>query len=154
MLEDEAATLRAARELAARLQPGDVVALSGPLGVGKSCFARAMLRALGVRDAALPSPTYAIIQPYRGAHGPVAHMDWYRIDDEAELRLTGVAEYLVAPWITLVEWPERGMGLLPAAYWRVELAIPADAPGSRRMVLAPPAWQGSPKSPTGSPESG
>lgn len=113
-LHNEDETRAAAGRLALHLRPGQAVALSGELGAGKSFFARALMRALGVRDAALPSPTFALIQEYRARDCRVAHMDWYRLKDAAEIELLGVADYLRAPWIAIIEWPERAPELLPA----------------------------------------
>jgi len=113
VLDSEAATADLAAEFARSLEPGDVVALHGELGAGKSVFARAAMRALGVTDEALPSPTFAIIQEYEGRNCRVAHMDWYRLDGVEELEAIGVRDYFQPPWICLVEWPERAPELLP-----------------------------------------
>jgi tRNA threonylcarbamoyladenosine biosynthesis protein TsaE len=111
--EDE--TIAIARRFAATLKQGSVVALSGELGAGKSFFSRAVMRALGVTDKALPSPTFAIIQEYSGSDCRVAHMDWYRLEDADEIEMLGVRDYFQPPWITLIEWPERARGALPDA---------------------------------------
>ncbi len=129
--ESEAVAVR----FAAALKPGDVVALSGELGAGKSLFCRAVMRALGVEDEALPSPTYAVIQEYDGAACRVAHMDWYRLEDALEIEMLGVREYLQPPWVTLIEWPERAPALLPAQSYRVQIALLDGAPRGRRIVI-------------------
>ena len=131
-LENEAATCAYAAQLAAQLEPGSVVALSGDLGAGKSVFARALMRALGVLDEAMPSPTFAIIQEYDGAKCKVAHMDWYRVESGEELEMIGVREYMVPPWIAIIEWPERAPALLPkATTYRFQLAAADDDPDAR-----------------------
>ena len=109
----ETETIAFAERFAATLEPGDVVALSGELGVGKSVFCRAIIRALGVVDEALPSPTFAIIQEYEGSHGRIAHMDWYRLEAATEIGLLGVREFFQPPWVCLIEWSERASELLP-----------------------------------------
>jgi len=112
-LESEAETCAYATKLAEEIQPGQVIALSGELGAGKSVFARALMRALGVKDEALPSPTFALIQTYDGDGCRVAHMDWYRLEDADEIEMLGVREYFQPPWITIIEWPERSPATLP-----------------------------------------
>lgn len=118
ILKNEQETCAFAQELAKTLTLGDVVALSGDLGAGKSVFARALMRALAVTDEALPSPTYAIIQEYDGqlASGEickVAHMDWYRLEESEEVEMLGVREFFEKPWIVIVEWPERSIASFP-----------------------------------------
>lgn len=127
---NEAGTVEVARALASRLQGGDVVALSGDLGAGKSLFSRAVMRALGVRDEALPSPTFAIIQEYDADACRVAHMDWYRLDDVEEIEMLGVRDYFQSPWICLIEWPERAIALLPASVISVHIGC-TDDPDAR-----------------------
>jgi len=110
---NEKVTCEIAKTFAASLKPGDVVALSGELGAGKSVFCRAVMRALGVNDTALPSPTFSIIQEYDGKHCRVAHMDWYRLADAEEVTMLGLGDYFQAPWICLIEWAERADGRFP-----------------------------------------
>jgi len=83
------------------------------------------MRTLGVTDEALPSPTFAIIQEYDADHCRVAHMDWYRLDDTAEIEMLGVRDFFIAPWICLIEWPERGRNLLPKG--AIQVRIECDA---------------------------
>jgi len=118
ILKNEQETCAFAQKLAQKLNVGDVIELSGDLGTGKSVFARALMRALGVSDEALPSPTYAIIQEYHGkmASGEackVAHMDWYRLEHAEEIEMLGIREFFEPPWISIVEWPERSMASFP-----------------------------------------
>jgi tRNA threonylcarbamoyl adenosine modification protein YjeE len=73
-----------------------------------------MMRALGVTDEALPSPTFAIIQEYDANQSlKVAHMDWYRLEDAMDVEHLGVSEFFAAPWVSLIEWSERAPSLLP-----------------------------------------
>jgi len=131
----ESDTAAVAARFAAGLKPGDVVALNGDLGAGKSVFSRAVMRALGVTDAALPSPTFAIIQEYDGAGCRVAHMDWYRLNDTEEIDLLGVRDYFQAPWICLIEWPERAPALLPSTAITVQLSCVDDDPDGRLIEI-------------------
>ncbi len=132
-LNNEAETLEFATQFAKSLKSGDVVCLSGELGAGKSVFARAVMRALGVTDEALPSPTYTIIQEYEGENCRVAHMDWYRLEGEGELQAIGVRDYFKAPWICLIEWPQRAPELLPDDAIKVSLACVDDSPDVRMI---------------------
>ena len=124
-------------QLASLLRPGDVVTLSGPLGVGKTELARAVLAALGHAGDA-PSPTFAIVQPYEELELPVWHVDLYRIEDASELAELGLDS--AADAALLVEWPERaGSGAWPEAL-RLTLDFAPD--GARLLTAAvPPSWQ-------------
>ncbi|MDQ7057184.1 MAG: tRNA (adenosine(37)-N6)-threonylcarbamoyltransferase complex ATPase subunit type 1 TsaE [Ghiorsea sp.] len=113
-VQSEAEMTALAKQLVATIKAGDCLALHGDLGAGKSFLARAMMRALGVTDEALPSPTFAIIQEYDAANGlKVAHMDWYRLEDSFDVANLGVDEFFASPWITFIEWSERAPELLP-----------------------------------------
>ena len=120
-LADAAATEALAARLAAHLPTRAVVHLHGDLGAGKSTFARAMLRALGVAGT-IRSPTYTLVEPYAlPGGGQALHLDLYRIGDPGELEFLGLDEDSARLW--LVEWPERGAGALPAPDLRVQLAV-------------------------------
>lgn len=113
-IQNEAEMIVLAKQLAADVQLGDCFALHGDLGAGKSFLARAIMRALGVTDEALPSPTFAIIQEYDADNRlKVAHMDWYRLEDGFDVANLGVDEFFSPPWLTLIEWSERAPELLP-----------------------------------------
>ena len=130
-LNNEAETRAFAADFAKSLKPGDCVALSGELGAGKSVFARALMRALGVTDDAMPSPTFSLIQEYVGDGCRVAHMDWYRLESPEEIEVLGVQEYFQPPWITLIEWPERNAELLPSFVKEIRFQCFDDAPDVR-----------------------
>jgi len=137
ILADMAATRAAGQALAERLQAGDVVTLSGPLGVGKTALARAILGRLGhVGD--VPSPTFAIVQPYEAVHPPIWHVDLYRIEDPSELEELGLDAS--ADGVLLVEWPERaGDDAWPDA---LQLTLDIAPDGARRLTAkVPPSWQ-------------
>ncbi|PJK10410.1 tRNA (adenosine(37)-N6)-threonylcarbamoyltransferase complex ATPase subunit type 1 TsaE [Lysobacteraceae bacterium NML95-0200] len=120
-LPDAEATDALAARFAASRPDRAVVHLHGDLGAGKSSFARAFLRALGVQGA-IRSPTYTLVERYPLADGREAlHMDLYRIGDPGELEFLGIEPDTVALW--LVEWPERGAAALPPADMEIQLAI-------------------------------
>ena len=137
ILADMTATMAVGKALATRLQAGDVVTLSGPLGVGKTAVARAILAGLG-HQGEVPSPTFAIVQPYEALEPPVWHADLYRIDHPAELDEIGLDA--ATEGVLLVEWPEHaGEGVWPDAL-RLTLDFAPD--GARRLTAkVPPSWQ-------------
>ncbi|WP_288368404.1 tRNA (adenosine(37)-N6)-threonylcarbamoyltransferase complex ATPase subunit type 1 TsaE [uncultured Alcanivorax sp.] len=121
-LADEAATLALGAELGHRLAAGGCVYLEGDLGAGKTTLVRGILRGLG-HNGAVKSPTYTIVEPYeiRGVH--IYHFDLYRLSDPEELELVGVREYFDAGSLCLLEWPERGAGVVPAPDLTITLAV-------------------------------
>lgn len=140
ILADESDTLALGAKLAALARPGDVVALSGGLGAGKTTLARGLLAALGLPGEA-PSPTFAIVQTY----GPpetrlqVAHIDLYRLDDPGDAAELGLDD-LRYDHLLVVEWPER----LGAHLWRDALQLrlePVPAGGRRLTAEVPPSWE-------------
>jgi tRNA threonylcarbamoyladenosine biosynthesis protein TsaE len=136
ILDSEEASADVARALAAKLQAGDVIALSGPLGVGKTTLARALIGALG-HQGDVPSPSFAIIQPYEELDPPVWHVDLYRIESSAELDELGLDSTDAA---MIVEWPERaGVGAWPEA---LRLSLEFAEAGARRLTAkVPQSWQ-------------
>ena len=112
VLADEDATLAFGRELAVALQGGLVVFLYGDLGAGKTTFARAFLRALGVGER-VKSPTYSLVEGYDIGDRRAFHLDLYRIADPGELEWLGLDSLAEPGAVVLVEWPERGAGALP-----------------------------------------
>jgi tRNA threonylcarbamoyl adenosine modification protein YjeE len=134
VLADESATVALAVGLAAVLSPGDVVTLSGDLGVGKTTFARALIRHLaGDSTLEVPSPTFTLMQIYDLPGGPVAHADLYRVQAAEELVEMGFDD-LGRDAIVLVEWPDRAAGFLPADRLDVELSLAADLAAGRRRA--------------------
>jgi N-acetylmuramate 1-kinase len=119
-LENAAATERLGEDLARALKRGDILALSGEIGAGKSTLARALIRAMaGEEELEVPSPTFTLAQEY-AARIPVSHFDFYRLNDPEELRELGLDEAVEAG-ICLIEWPERAGNLLPETSVRLEL---------------------------------
>ena len=138
-LDDEDATRRAGAALASRLRAGDIVTLTGPLGVGKTSFVRGLLKELG-HDGEVPSPSFAIVQPYDELHPPIWHADLYRLNDPAELAELGL-ETVLDDGALLVEWPERaGDAAFPTA---LALSLAVNRNGARRLTAkVPAAWEG------------
>jgi tRNA threonylcarbamoyladenosine biosynthesis protein TsaE len=141
-LADEAATARLGQAIAAVLQPGEAVCLSGPLGAGKSTLARALVRALTTPDEEVPSPTFTLVQFYEGPRLSVAHFDLYRLTDPDEAYEIGLDEALDAG-AAVIEWPQRLEGNLPPDRLDVEIELAGDDAGARRARLTPHgAWEG------------
>lgn len=113
-LPDEAATARLARTLANSVAGGMVLYLHGPLGAGKTSFARALLTALGAGER-IKSPTYTLLEGYTAGGRAAWHLDLYRIADPGELEWLGLDGLVDDDALVLVEWPERGVGALPPA---------------------------------------
>jgi len=135
LLEDESATERFAARLAAVVRPGDVIALWGDLGAGKTSTARATIRALlGDLEAEVPSPTFTLVQTYEAGDLVIRHFDLYRLSGPDEVIELGWDDDLDRA-VTLVEWPDRLGFLTPADRLELSLAIRAD--GGRDLTLTP-----------------
>jgi tRNA threonylcarbamoyladenosine biosynthesis protein TsaE len=138
ILKDEEATLAAGARLAAAARGGDVITLSGPLGVGKTALARGFIAALG-HEGEVPSPSFAIVQPYEELELPVWHVDLYRIEEPSEIDELGLDSAVDA--VLLIEWPERA----GESAWPDALALSLDfAQDGERILTAkvPPSWEG------------
>lgn len=127
-LADDDATAALGAQLAATLAPGDLVLLEGGLGAGKTTLARAMIRTL-VGDPALdvPSPSFALVQPYEVAGRPLLHADLYRLREAREIDELALFDRDDA--VVIIEWPERAPELLAKRHVLVALSIPADGRG-------------------------
>ncbi len=126
----EAETYETGRALAAGLCPGDVVLLEGQLGAGKTVFARGLAAGLGVDPEDVRSPTFTLVNPYRG-RVPVYHVDLYRIEVPDDLDELGLEEILGGDGVAVIEWPERLGGYLPERAVRVRLR---DLGGTDRQI--------------------
>jgi tRNA threonylcarbamoyl adenosine modification protein YjeE len=132
--QSEGETVELGRSLARGLRAGDVVLLSGPLGAGKTAFARGLAKGLGCDADDVSSPTFAIVQHYRG-RVPLQHVDLYRL---APLEVDDLAlDDLLDGCVMAVEWPDRWQHR-PAAAWSV-LFEPAGEQGRRITISGPPA---------------
>lgn len=132
-LADEAAMLEFAAGCAPALAEGGVVFLEGDLGMGKTTFARGLLRALGY-SGPVKSPTYTLVEPYMLEAVAVYHFDLYRLGDAEEMEYLGAREYFAEDNLCLVEWPQRGEGWLPQPDLRI--CIVASGTG-REITLVP-----------------
>jgi tRNA threonylcarbamoyladenosine biosynthesis protein TsaE len=134
--EEETAVFGAA--LARMARSSDVITLSGPLGVGKTALARGFLGALG-HEGEVPSPSFAIVQPYDELDPRVWHVDLYRIEDPSEIEELGLDA--AADAVLMVEWPERaGAGAWPNA---LSLSLDVTQDGDRILTAeVPPSWEG------------
>ena len=139
ILADEAATLAIGRKLAALLKDGDVVTLSGALSAGKTTLVRGLLEALG-HQGEVPSPSFALVQPYEDVVPPLWHVDLYRIENMSDVDELGL-EDVREDGVLIVEWPEHaGRDAWPEA---LALSLEVDEDGSRALTANVPAsWEG------------
>ena len=104
-------TVTLGEQIGSRLEPGDIVALEGPLGSGKTSFVKGIARSLGIREE-VTSPSFTLISEYRGRM-PLYHMDLYRIDSSEEFELLGAEELMYGGGVTVIEWAEKMSEYLP-----------------------------------------
>lgn len=138
-LPDLAAAETLGRRIAAQLRAGDVIALTGPLGAGKTTLARTIIAACGHRGE-VPSPTFTIIEIYPDCTPPIVHADFYRLEAKSDVEQLGLDEYREGAAL-IAEWPERigGFAHEPAC---LAVALEVDGTGRRAIVQTGPAWQG------------
>jgi len=123
---------RAAEEFLSMVGDAKLIAFHAPMGAGKTTFISAICRRLGVREDAVGSPTFAIVNEYRSGSGsPIYHFDFYRITKLAEALDVGFYDYLDSGELCLMEWPENVEELLPEETLRVDMEVLPD--GSRRV---------------------
>ena len=126
---------RAAKEFLQAIGNHSLVAFYAPMGAGKTTFTTAVCKELGVEEDAISSPTFAIVNEYRGRGGrPIFHFDFYRIEQEAEALDIGLYDYLDSGQLCLMEWPENIETLLPEETLKVHIRVEAD--GTRLL-----AWE-------------
>lgn len=130
---DEAALVEIGQALAEACGIDAVIFLHGDLGAGKTTLARGVLRGLGY-EGAVKSPTYTLVEPYELPGVRLNHLDLYRVADPGELEYLGLDALLSEPAVTLIEWPERGLGWLPEP--DLEIWIDYAANGRRVRVGA------------------
>jgi len=121
----EQETAEAGRRLADELHPGSVVLLIGDLGAGKTAFTRGLAAGLGIEPGDVSSPTFTIVQEYRGGRLPLFHVDLYRLNDPREIDDLGLDE-IAADGVLAIEWAEKLPRAVPGAIV-VRLAHSADA---------------------------
>ena len=138
VLPDEEATMALGRSIARILKPGDLLALHGDLGAGKTTLTRGIIQALLGSDEEVPSPTYTLVQTYDGPDFPLWHFDLYRLEEPDGVEELGWDDTVEGA--ALVEWPERAGRHLPAVRLDVLLEIHGD---ERRVRLEPKGegWQ-------------
>lgn len=138
-LKNEAATLAFGRKLGGALKAGDVITLSGPLSAGKTTLVRGLLAKLGHKGE-VPSPSFAIVQPYEDMGLPVWHVDLYRIENASEIEELGLDD-IRQDGVLIVEWPEHaGDSAWPEA---LALSLEVAQDGSRALTAGvPTAWEG------------
>ena len=130
---------RAAQAFLKTIGNRKLIAFYAPMGAGKTTFITALCKALGVREDAVSSPTFAIVNEYRAAKGePVYHFDFYRIERPEEALDIGLYDYLDSGALCLMEWPENVEALLPEETLKVSISVHPD--GSRLV-----SWEGSHK---------
>jgi tRNA threonylcarbamoyladenosine biosynthesis protein TsaE len=129
----ETETSRVGRDLARSLSPGAVVLLSGDLGAGKTAFVRGLAEGLGIDGSEVTSPTFTLIQEYRGGRLPLHHVDLYRVK-AAEVEDLGVDELSIEGGVLAIEWPDR----LPRPFGDVIRVTIAHGDGDTRSITIDP----------------
>jgi N-acetylmuramate 1-kinase len=134
ILPNEQATARFAIDIAAALEPGDLVTLSGDLGAGKTTFARALIRCLAGDDAVeVPSPTFTLMQGYELPRFPLVHADFYRLSGAAEIAELGFDD-LPDDTVVVLEWPDRAAGFLPPDRFDITFTLAPQLGAEARSV--------------------
>lgn len=138
-LPNEAATISLAQRLAPLISRLNIIYLQGDLGAGKTTFTRALLREMG-HEGAVKSPTYTLVEPYETGGRSVYHFDLYRLADPDELEFLGFEDYLGSGALCLIEWPVRGVGMLPPP--DLDIALFHEVEGRRAELTLADEWQG------------
>ena len=135
-LTSEEETIRHGERLGATLRSGDILALTGDLGAGKTHLTKGIVRGVGC-DAEVSSPTFSLVHEYQGGRLPIFHFDLYRLDDPSELIGIGWEDYLEADGVCVVEWADKFPGALPrGTRW---FRLSNEATGARSIVeISPP----------------
>ncbi|MCE9677612.1 tRNA (adenosine(37)-N6)-threonylcarbamoyltransferase complex ATPase subunit type 1 TsaE [Shewanella sp. AS1] len=132
-LENESETVSLGQQLAQAIQPPLTLYLSGELGAGKTTFSRGLIQSLGHKGA-VKSPTYTLVEPYELNGIDVFHFDLYRLSDPEELEFMGIRDYFADTSLCIVEWPDKGAGILPKADLLIDIQYLNQA---REVTLTP-----------------
>lgn len=132
MLRSASDTSRLGHTIGAALSGGEVLALLGPLGAGKTTLVRGIAEGLGGDPAAVASPTFTLIHTYRGRL-PLIHADLYRVQSEADVRSLGLDEYFTDTTVAAIEWADKSCGALPPD--RLEIHLSHRSPNTRHVSL-------------------
>lgn len=122
-----------ASEIIETLQGRTVILLLGPMGAGKTTLTASLAEALGAEKQEVASPTFAIINEYEGARGPIYHFDLYRLESAEDCLEIGMEDYLHSGSVCIIEWPEVATPLLPEDAMKVSIEVEAD--GSRKFTI-------------------
>lgn len=135
-------TMELGRKFANSIKPGDICALVGGLGAGKTAFAQGIAQGLGITGP-VSSPTFTVVQVYEEGRMPFYHFDAYRIGDIEEMEEIGYEDYFYGSGFALVEWAELIAGLLPPGHIRIAIEKDLDKGyGYRRITASQPLWNG------------
>ncbi len=117
---DETAMLNLGRSWAGKIPDGSVIFFAGELGAGKTTLITGLLWGFGF-DGMVTSPTYTLVEPYTVNQRSIYHFDLYRLKSAGELEMIGVRDMIGPDTISLIEWPDRGAGLLPTADCKIQI---------------------------------
>ncbi|MDA8637384.1 tRNA (adenosine(37)-N6)-threonylcarbamoyltransferase complex ATPase subunit type 1 TsaE [Rhodospirillales bacterium] len=140
MLRNEAATRAVAAELSTVLKAGDIVALDGTLGAGKTAFARALINAMPGVVEDVPSPTFTLVQTYQRGDAEIWHFDLYRLEVPEDAFELGI-EDAFADAISLIEWPDKLGGYLPSRHLRITLAQDGESDTRTLEIIGDATWR-------------
>jgi tRNA threonylcarbamoyladenosine biosynthesis protein TsaE len=127
-------TMEAGERLGRRLKGGEVIAMKGDLGSGKTTFIRGLARGLGVPEGEISSPTFVFAHEHRGRQ-PLAHIDLYRTEAPDDIQGIGLLDYFEGSWVVAVEWAEKGAAYFPEDTITIRFE-PGEDPSRRRLTVS------------------